>query len=68
MKEKFNKKRRVARHLFHQSEGKKPFKVVCNNPESYSKKNDKFIVIQSDVYSSHFSIKEKYPFTWIEYK
>lgn len=63
----FNKQRRIARHLFHQNEGKISFVVVCNNPEYYGKKN-KFLVVQSDVYSSHSSIKEKYPFIWITYQ
>ena len=52
--------RRTCRHLFHENYGKVPFVVVSNWP--YQKKNRKYMVIQKDVYSSHSSIKEKYPF------
>tara|TARA_Y100001973_G_scaffold105531_1_gene179051 strand:- start:2883 stop:3098 length:216 start_codon:yes stop_codon:yes gene_type:complete len=67
-KDQFEKYRRMARHLFHQSFGKKSYVVVCSEPLYFGKRNKKFRVFEKSTYTSHSKIKRKYPYEVFRYE
>ena len=58
----------MARHLYHQCRGEKTFVVVSNSSLLVAKRNRRFKVFAKSTYTSHWTIKKKYPYEVFRYE